>query len=135
MAKNNKNNSAACACGASPVLIFSCSGGADTGELADQAAREMTRQGIGRMFCLAGIGGKVSGIVASAKAASSILVIDGCSLDCAKKNLEIEGITEFEHICLSDLGFEKGRSPVSEKGIERVVSAGRKLLQKEKVKV
>lgn len=135
MAKNNKNNSGPCACGASPVLIFSCSGGADTGELADQAAREMTRQGIGKMFCLAGIGGKVSGIVASAKAASRILVIDGCGLDCAKKNLEIEGITEFEHICLSDLGFEKGKSPVSETAIKKVVSAGKKLLQKEKVKV
>ena len=57
-----KSNNDACACCASPVLIFSCSGGADTGELADQATREMTRQGIGRMFCLAGIGGKVSGI-------------------------------------------------------------------------
>jgi uncharacterized metal-binding protein len=108
---------------------------ADTGELADQAAREMNRQGIGRMFCMAGIGGKVRGIVASAKAASGILAIDGCGLDCAKKNLEIEGITEFEHICLSDLGFEKGKSPVSEKGIKKVVCSGKKLLQKEEVKV
>jgi uncharacterized metal-binding protein len=130
-----KNNNDACACCASPVLIFSCSGGADTGKLADQAAHEMTRQGIGRMFCLAGIGGKVSGIVASAKAASGILAIDGCGLDCAKKTLQIEGITEIEHLRLSDLGFEKGKSPVSEKGIKKVVCAGKKMLQKEEVKV
>ena len=68
--------------------------------------------------------------MASAKAASRILVIDGCGLDCAKKNLDIEGITEFEHICLSDLGFEKGNSPVSETAIKKVVNAGRKLLKK-----
>jgi uncharacterized metal-binding protein len=112
-------------CGASPVLIFSCSGGADTGELADQAAKEMTRQGIGKMFCLAGIGGEISGILTSTRTASGILVIDGCTFDCAKKILNLAGITEFEHLRLSDLGFEKGKSPVSEEGIEKVVNAGK----------
>lgn len=122
-----------CMCGTSQVLIFSCSGGADTGELSDQAAREMTRQGIGKMFCLAGIGGEISGILASTRAASEILVIDGCAFDCAKKILNLAGITEFEHLCLSDLGFEKGNSPVSGEGIEKVVNAGKKLLKKEEV--
>jgi len=46
-----------------PKLIFSCSGCADVGELADQAARKLTRDGAGKMSCLAGIGGRISGIV------------------------------------------------------------------------
>jgi uncharacterized metal-binding protein len=56
--------------------VFSCSGSADVGEVADQAARELSRQGKIKMFCLAGIGGKVSGIVKSTEAASTIVVID-----------------------------------------------------------
>ena len=56
----SEKKSCACACGGAPKLIFACSGGADVGELADQAARTMTRNGQGKMFCLAGIGGRVS---------------------------------------------------------------------------
>jgi uncharacterized metal-binding protein len=33
------------------------------GAIADQAGRKLTRVGAGKMFCLAGIGGRVSGIM------------------------------------------------------------------------
>ena len=52
-------SSCGCTCSAGPKLIFSCSGAADVGELADQTARKLTRNGDGKMFCLAGIGGRV----------------------------------------------------------------------------
>ncbi|MDZ7820328.1 MAG: putative zinc-binding protein [Candidatus Marinimicrobia bacterium] len=45
----------------------------------------MTRDGNGNMGGLAGIGGRVSGILLSAEAAGAILAIDGCSLNCAKR--------------------------------------------------
>jgi len=61
-----------CACGAAPKLIFACSGAADVGAVADQAARKLTRNGAGKMFCLAGIGGRVSGIMATTAAASKV---------------------------------------------------------------
>lgn len=48
--------SSECACGAAPRLIFACSGAADVGAIADQAARKLTREKVGSMFCLAGIG-------------------------------------------------------------------------------
>ena len=64
-----------CACSAAPKLIFPCSGAADVGAVADQAARQLTRDGKGKMFCLAGIGGRVSGIMASTAAAEKILEI------------------------------------------------------------
>lgn len=65
-------------------LIFACSGAADVGAVADQAARQMTRDGIGRMFCLAGIGGRVPGIMKTTQAAEAILAIDGCPLNCVR---------------------------------------------------
>ncbi len=117
-----------CACGAAPKLIFACSGGADVGALADQAGRKLTRDGCGRMFCLAGIGGRVSGIMKSTEAASMILAIDGCPLDCAKKSLEQAGFTKFEHLRLSDLGLEKGKSEISETNIALVAGKAAELL-------
>lgn len=113
-------NSCACACGGAPKLIFACSGGADVGALADQAARKMTRDGAGRMFCLAGIGGRVSGIVKSTEAAGKILVIDGCPLNCAGKTLEEAGFTDFFHLTLTEIGFQKGESPANEENIATV---------------
>jgi uncharacterized metal-binding protein len=117
-----------CACSAGPKLIFSCSGAADVGELADRAARKLTRDGHGKMFCLAGIGGRVSGIIKSTEAAASILAIDGCALDCAKKSLEEAGITRFNHLRLTNLGFEKGKADVNSDSIAKVVEKAKSFL-------
>lgn len=113
-----------CSCGgnAGPKIIFACSGCADVGELADQAARKLTRDGAGRMACLAGISSRVSGIVKSTEAAQSILAIDGCPLDCTRKTLDIAGLTKVNHLRLSDLGFEKGKTEVSASSIASVIS-------------
>lgn len=109
-----------CCCSAAPKLVFACSGGADVGALADQTARKLTADGVAKMFCLAGIGGRVSGIMKTTEAAAKVVAIDGCPLNCARKTLEQAGFTEFSHVQLADLGFKKGESPVTE---ERVMSA------------
>jgi uncharacterized metal-binding protein len=101
-----------CQCGAAPTLIFACSGAADVGAVADQAARKLTREGQGKMFCLAGIGGRVSGIMKSTEAAAKVLAIDGCALNCARKCLEEAGFSGFAHLLLADLGLKKGETPV-----------------------
>lgn len=113
-----------CACGAAPTLIFACSGAADVGEIADQAARKLMRDGAGKMYCLAGVGGRVSGILASTQAAESLLAIDGCPLACAKHTLEQAEIKRFRHVQLADLGMAKGKSPVNEEHVARVAAAG-----------
>ena len=105
-------------------MIFACSGAADVGAVADRAARKLTQQGVGKMYCLAGIGGRVSGIVETTKAAAGILAMDGCPLDCAKRSLEEAGFAGFAHLRLSDLGMEKGKSPVTDGNVAKVVAAG-----------
>lgn len=112
-----------CACGTAPKLIFPCSGGSDVGALADLAARQMTRDGSGKMYCLAGIGGRVSGILASTESAAKILAIDGCPLNCAKKSLELAGFSGFEHVGLADFGFQKGQSPATPENVAKVALA------------
>jgi len=95
----------ACACSAAPKLIFACSGAADVGGIADQAARRMTREGAGKMYCMTGIGGRVSGILETTKAAAKILAIDGCPLDCARKCPEEAGFSSFAHLRVTDFGL------------------------------
>jgi len=113
-----------CACSAAPKLIFACSGAADVGAIADQAARKLTRDGAGKMYCMTGIGGRVSGIMKTTEAAAGILAIDGCSLDCAKRCLEEAGFTRFQHMRVTDLGMGKGTSPVTEENIAKVAAKG-----------
>lgn len=111
-------------CSGGDTLVFACSGAADVGAIADQAAREMTRQGHGKMFCLAGVGGGIEPILKKTAAAQKILVIDGCPLNCVKGCLEKNGFSEFVHLQLADLGLEKGKSPATDENIAKVACAG-----------
>ncbi len=81
------------------------------------------------MFCLAGIGGRVSGIMKTTEAAQAILAIDGCPLNCTKKCLEEAGFTEFKHLQLADIGMSKGETDVNDENISKVVAKGTSLLQ------
>jgi uncharacterized metal-binding protein len=111
-----------------PTFIFSCSGGSDLGAVSDLTARKLTRDGCGRMYCTAGIGGRVSGIMASTKAASSILIIDGCANNCARKTLQQAGFETNMHVQLTDLGLVKGQTAVNDETVERVAAAAQKVL-------
>lgn len=117
-----------CSCNSGAKLIFACSGAADVGAVADQAARKLTREGKGKMFCLAGVGGRIEGIMKTTAAAEAILAIDGCPLNCVKACLEQGGFTNFKHLQLADLGLAKGQTPVSEEAIAAVAAKGAELL-------
>ena len=115
-------------CNGGPRLIFACSGGADVGEIADRAARELTKNGLGKMFCLAGVGGRIAGIIKKTGEASDILAIDGCDLDCTKNCLEQAGFTRFKHLRITNLGMDKGQTPATEDNIVKVVVKGREMV-------
>jgi uncharacterized metal-binding protein len=101
-------------CNGETKLIYSCSGAADVGEIADRVARRLRSEGFAKMTCLAGIGAGLSGFVQSAKGADVNMAIDGCNIACAKKALEVIGVTPISYI-LTDLGLVKGESPSTEK--------------------
>ncbi len=80
------------------------------------------------MYCLAGIGGRVETITANARAAAKIVVIDGCSQECARKTLELAGFTGFEHLKLEAMGFKKGETPVTPERVRAVADRGAQML-------
>ena len=91
------------------VMILTCSGGSNVGQLANQAAVELTQEGFGRIFCLAGIGAHLSGFVQSAKDVPAMVAIDGCSVGCTKAMLEHAEIPIKGYVVLTDLGIEKNK--------------------------
>ncbi|MFC1568674.1 putative zinc-binding protein [bacterium] len=122
-------NEKICSCTNDEIkLIFACSGGADVGHLSDAAARQMMADGCGKMFCLAGIGGKVPGILKTTEDSDIILAIDGCPVDCAKKSLELAGFNDFKHFRVTDTGFEKGKTVVDQTSITLVSEHGKQIL-------
>lgn len=118
-----------CTTGQVVKLVFPCSGGSDVGELADRAARQLDQDGTAKMYCLAGIGGRVSGIVKTTEAAGLRLAIDGCPVGCASKTLEQAGVGPFRHVCVTDLGFEKGQTNVTDDAMAAVVRASERQLR------
>lgn len=115
-------------CANDPKLIFACSGAADVGEISDRAAREMSKDGAGKMFCLAGIGGRVEGIMKMTSTASKILAIDGCELDCVKNCLQQAEFDHYEHFRVTDLGLEKGNTDINDENIAKVVVKGKEMM-------
>jgi len=107
-------------CAGSSTLIFACSGAADVGELSDLAARKLSLNGAGKMFCLAGVGGRVGGILEKTRNADRILAIDGCPLDCARQTLEVANVRSYTHMRVTDLGMEKGMTIVERETIDKV---------------
>jgi uncharacterized metal-binding protein len=100
--------------------VFACSGAADLGEISDLVARKIHDDGVRQMKCLAFIGGGIQDMIDSIKN-TNMLVIDGCSLDCGKLTMEKNGIPNFCHLRLTDLGYTKGQTPVTTKMVNEIV--------------
>jgi len=110
-------------------MILACSGASNVGQLSNQAAVELTREGFGKMFCLAGIGGHLSGFVQSAKDVPRMVAVDGCSVGCAKAILEQARVPMQHYLVLTDEGIEKNKDfNLQRADVERVKAAIKRTL-------
>ena len=114
------------------VMILTCSGASNVGQLSNRAAVELTQEGFGKMFCLAGIGGHLSGFVQSAKDVPQMVAIDGCSVGCAKAVLGHAEIPIQRYVMITDLGIEKNKDfNLKEDDIRKVKEAIRSACKQE----
>lgn len=113
-------------------LIFTCSGAADVGEIADRVARQLTRDDVGTMSCLASIAAAVPDILFNAETAERLLAIDGCPTACARHTLENAGFARVEGFQLLELGLRKGHSPATPENIQVAVNHAVRLLTGER---
>jgi uncharacterized metal-binding protein len=101
------NSDEVCSCKAEEVVLLPCSGGSNCGQIANQAAVKLTEEGVGNIYCLAGIGAHIEGMVESARSAKRVVVLDGCQVACAKKTVEHVGLVVTDWICVTDEGIDK----------------------------
>ena len=104
-------------------LVFACSGAADVGGVADQAARQISREKKASMCCAAAIAADVPDIIEKTSSASKMVVIDGCDKACAKKILDNGGFPDYAYVELGALGMEKGKTPVNDENISKAFAA------------
>ncbi len=109
------------------IMLLACSGASNLGQIANQAAVQLTQDGFGRMFCLAAIGAHINNFLKSAKEAPRMVAIDGCPIGCAKKLLEHCDVPPDRYVIVSDLGIEKVMSVnLDQRQIDEVKAAARK---------
>ncbi|MEW6236219.1 MAG: putative zinc-binding protein [Candidatus Omnitrophota bacterium] len=115
-----------CSCGPMKYnMVFSCSGAADVGAIADQTARRLSQEKIASMCCAAAIAAEIPEILDMTSNAERLLVIDGCPKDCAKIIMEKAGFTKIKHLQLEMIGMKKKESPLTEERIEAALNKAR----------
>lgn len=113
-----------CTCDPGEIMVFPCAGESNVGQVANQAAVKLDQEGVGKLFCLAGLGGHVQSIVESTKVAKRIVAIDGCPIGCAKATVEHAGFLATDYVMITQLGVKKHHDFVwTDEEIERVVKA------------
>lgn len=96
-----------CSCQERAVIIYSCSGSANLGQACNELAQRLMERGVGKMGCLAGLGGHVPNMVLSAQNSDELIVLDGCSMGCAMKTVEHAGAKASYHLVATDIGLVK----------------------------
>jgi uncharacterized metal-binding protein len=114
----NKEKSG-CLCGVDEYMVLACSGASDVGHLSDLVARKLRDDGTRKMNCLALVGADIETSIEKFKKAN-ILMIDGCPIACGKKALDRHSFTEYNHVILTEMGYQKGMSAVNEATVEEI---------------
>ncbi len=94
-------------CSGDNVLIFACSGGSNVGQITNEAAKKLDQEGVGKFFCLAGVGGAIDSMMVNVEGADKIIVLDGCPVACARAVMDRTGIPVDRHVVATDCGIEK----------------------------
>ena len=118
---------APCTCGSNEKnrLIFPCSGQANTGQISNQAAIQLSDEGYGSFVCTALLASGSDSLAERARGVQEVVAIDGCGMDCARKILEQAGVPVHQHLVITDLGIEKksGNRSFTSDEVESIVSA------------
>ena len=89
------------------TLIFTCAGAAHCGQVANSAALQLTRDGAGKIFCLAAVSASIPDKMKRARDAAVRVVIDGCDDHCARITMENANLPIDAYMVVTDNGVEK----------------------------
>lgn len=116
-----------CTCGGNEKerLLFPCAGQANTGQITNQAAIQLSDEGYGSFVCTALLASGSESLAERARRVNEVVAIDGCGMDCARKIIEQAGVPVHQHLVVTSLGVEKNPEDrsFSPDQVEIVVSA------------
>lgn len=107
-----------CGCSSGEYIVMACSGASDLGYITDQVARELSRNKVRKMNCLAMVGAEIEDKIEEFKKCN-VLVIDGCEVDCGKKILDKYSNNNTQ-MRLTDLRYEKGKTNPNQEVIKEI---------------
>ncbi len=118
---------APCTCGSNEKnrLIFPCSGQANTGQISNQAAIELSNEGYGSFVCTALLASGSESLAERGREVHEVVAIDGCGMNCARKIAEQAGVPVHQHLIVTDLVVAKNTTDRSftKEQVESIVSA------------
>jgi uncharacterized metal-binding protein len=115
-----------CTCGANEPkrIIFPCAGQANVGQLTNLAAIQLTEEGYGSIACASLLAIGAENLIANAKNADEVVILDGCPMLCAKKIAETQGVPVGQRLVMTELGITKGPTKsYANDDIEKIVAA------------
>lgn len=108
-----------CLCGSGEFMVLACSGACDLGQITDIVARKLRDNGVRKMNCLAVVGAGIEKSIEGFKK-KNILMLDGCPTDCGKQILDKAGFKDYKYFRVTDIGYIKGQTPITEDVIKKV---------------
>jgi len=132
---SNQSTSSECECRADSIILLPCAGGSNCGQITNQVAVKLDEEGMGRIYCLAGIASHIEGMIESARSAERIIALDGCQMACAKKAIEHAGLTVTDWVCVTEEGISKNHQfKLSPEEIGQIAQRTKELLARPAVK-
>jgi len=99
------------------------------GQITNEAAKRLDEEGVGKFYCLAGIGAGIEGMLVNARGADKIVALDGCPVACAKVALEKANLPISSYVVVTDEGVEKGHHfEIDADEVEAICAAARSRL-------
>lgn len=127
----SQENAFTCECRAEEITFLPCSGGSNCGQITNQVAIKLDEEGVGHIYCLAGVAAHIDGMVESARGAKRLVALDGCQIACAKKAIEHAVVKVTDWICVTNEGISKSHNLLLEQAdIEFITRRVKELLSR-----
>ena len=113
-----------CVSNDAPTSVYACAGASNVGVISFELTKALHSAGKYKMGCSVCVGGNDCGCGGTVTPdGKKDLLIDGCKVGCLKKMFEQKGITEFNHVIVTQLGVRKeGTFEIEEGLLDRLLS-------------
>lgn len=102
------NCAGGCATNTSRKSVYACAGASNVGKISYDLGIALHLEESYKLSCAAGVGADICGFTDAAKGMDNAnLLIDGCPVGCLKAMFDNKGITNYDHVVITEMGIAK----------------------------